>query len=94
MAILFLPFSRLPALRLAKNLRLNSTPKAFQLFYVKFKNAVIKGDKVTVLHEFSFDYGFDAGDEGKYSRTQFMKRFNDIFGREKTSSDEKPGIRK
>jgi hypothetical protein len=25
-------------------------------------------------------YGFDAGDEGTFSRAEFLKRFNDIFG--------------
>jgi hypothetical protein len=68
-----------------KTLRLNSTPKAFQTFYAKFRKAVVKGDKKTVasLTQFPFKYGFDAGDEGTFSKSQFMKRFDDIFGSER-----------
>ena len=65
-----------------KQLRLNSTSKAFQTFYAKFRNAVIKRDKETVasLTQFPFGYGFDAGDEGTFSKAQFIKRFDDFFG--------------
>jgi hypothetical protein len=68
-----------------KNQRLNSTPKAFQAFYAKFRNAVVKGDKNTVasLTRFPFKYGFDAGDEGTFSKTQFLDKFDDFFGRER-----------
>jgi len=68
-----------------KNQRLNSTPKAFRIFYAKFRNAVVKGDKNTVasLTQFPFKYGFDAGDEGTFSKAQFIKRFVDIFGGER-----------
>src|SRR4030095_4154867 len=63
------------------------TPKAFQLFYAKFRKAVVARDKTTVasLTRFPFNYRFDAGDEGTFSRAQFLKRFADIFG-------EEPGI--
>lgn len=65
-----------------KELRLNSTPKAFQTFYATFRNAVVKRDKNTVasLTQFPFEYGFDAGDEGTFSKTQFIKKFDDFFG--------------
>ena len=64
--------------------RLNSTPKAFQTFYAKFRNAVIKGNKNTVasMTQFPFEYGFDAGDEGTFSKTQFIERFDVFFGGE------------
>jgi hypothetical protein len=62
--------------------RVSATPKTFQAFYAKFRKAVIARDKVTVasLTRFPFDYGFDAGDEGTYTRRQFLKNFNNIFG--------------
>lgn len=69
----------------AQEKRLNSTPKAFQTFYVKFRNAVIKGDKniVASMTQFPFEYGFDAGDEGTFSKAQFIKKFDDFFGEER-----------
>ena len=62
--------------------RLTAMPKAFQVFYGKFRKAVIAGDKRTVasLTRFPFDYGYDAGDEGTYSRAQFLKNFKEVFG--------------
>lgn len=33
------------------------------------------------MTRFPFQYGFDAADEGKMSKTQFIKRFNEIFGK-------------
>jgi len=67
-----------------KRLRLNSTPKAFQIFYAKFKNAVIKRDKKTVVSitQFPFRYGFDAGDEGTFSKAQFIEKFDNFFDEE------------
>lgn len=66
----------------AQEKRLNSTPKAFQTFYAKFKSAMVKGDKTAVasLTQFPFRYGFDAGDEGTFSKAQFTKRFKELFG--------------
>ena len=66
------------------NQRLSATPRAFQVFYAKFRKAVLARDKITVasLTRFPFEYGFDAGDEGTFSRTQFLKRFNDFLGGE------------
>lgn len=62
--------------------RLSSTDKAFQVFFVKFRTAVVRKNKSAVasLTKFPFKYGFDAGDEGTFSRSQFISRFNDIFG--------------
>ncbi len=61
--------------------RLSSTDKAFQVFFVKFRTAVVRKSKSAVasLTKFPFKYGFDAGDEGAFSRSQFISRFNDIF---------------
>ena len=61
--------------------RLSATAKSFQVFYGKFRRAVVARDKITVasLTRFPFNYGFDAGDEGTFSRSQFLKRFNDMF---------------
>lgn len=63
---------------------LYATPKAFQIFYAKFRRAVVARDKNTVasLTRFPFKYGFDAGDEGTFSKAQFLKRFSEIFGTE------------
>ena len=62
--------------------RLSSTPKAFQTFYAKFKKAVLSNDKnaVASMTSFPFEYGWDAGDEGTYTRKQFLAKFEDIFG--------------
>ena len=68
---------------IAKEKRLNSSPEAFRTFFSKFINAVESSDKTAVasMTVFPFHYGFDAGDEGKMSKAQFVKRFNEIFGR-------------
>jgi hypothetical protein len=62
--------------------RLNSAPQAFRTFFAGFKSAVAKSDKTQVagMTRFPFKYGFDAGDEGTMSRSQFIKRFKDVFG--------------
>ena len=61
--------------------KLTSTPKAFQTFFAAFKSAVIKGDKIAVasMTLFPFEYGWDAGDEGTYTKRQFMSKYQDIF---------------
>lgn len=62
--------------------RLNSAPKAFRSFFAKFRTAVEKNRKTEVasMTRFPFAYGYDAGDEGTYSRTQFLKNFKHITG--------------
>jgi len=64
-----------------KTRKLTSTPKAFQTFYAKFKTAVLRGDKQAVasMTSFPFEYGWDAGDEGTYTRKQFLAKFDDMF---------------
>ncbi|MEO8650277.1 MAG: hypothetical protein ABI539_14015 [Acidobacteriota bacterium] len=61
--------------------RLSATPKAFQLFFAKFKTAALKrdGNAVASLTSFPFEYGWDAGDEGTYNRRQFLAKFRVIF---------------
>ena len=69
---------------LAQEKTLRSSPQAFQAYFAKFMSAVHRGDKnaVASMTEFPLAYGFDAGDEGKYSRQQFLKRgFTSIFGK-------------
>lgn len=68
-----------------KNQMLPATPKAFQIFFAKFKSAVARGDKnaVVAITQFPFKYGFDTGDEGSFSRSQFIKHYDQIFGGEK-----------
>ena len=62
--------------------RLNSAPKVFRTFFAKFRTAVEKNRKteVAAMTRFPFPYGYDAGDEGTYSRTQFLKHFKDVTG--------------
>lgn len=69
-----------------ETLKLKSTPKAFQVFYEKFRTAVVKGDKksVAAMTNFPFQYGFDVGDEGTFTKAQFIKKFDSFFGGERT----------
>jgi len=62
---------------------LSSSPAAFKTFFSKFMGAVKRGDKTQVagMTRFPFKYGFDAGDEGTMTRTQFVRRFSDVFGK-------------
>lgn len=62
--------------------RINSAPQAFRTFFAGFKSAIAKNDKtkVAAMTRFPFKYGFDAGDEGTMSRSQFIKRFAEVFG--------------
>jgi len=68
---------------IAQEKRLNSSPEAFRTFFSKFKSAVENSDKTAVasMTVFPFHYGFDAGDEGKMSKAQFVKSFNKFFGK-------------
>lgn len=63
--------------------RLNSAPQVFRTFFSGFLRAVGKADRsaVAAMTQFPFNYGFDAGDEGTMTRTQFIKRFADVFGK-------------
>lgn len=73
--------------------RLSSAPRAFRTFFAKFRSAVEKGRKAEVVSmtRFPFQYGYDAGDEGTYSRTQFLENFKqltgDFFGEYKMAKD-------
>ena len=55
-----------------------SSPKEFRTFYFKFKKAVESNDraKVASMTVFPFEYGFDTGNEGKWTRRQFIKNCN------------------
>ena len=68
----------------AQDTRLSSSSREFRAFYSKFIAAVHRGDKPAVASMTSFPliYGFDAGDEGKYTRKQFFsKGFKEMFGK-------------
>ncbi len=60
--------------------RLDSAPKAFRTFFAKFRRAVEKNRKaeVAAMTRFPFHYGYDAGDEGTYSREQFLKNYKHV----------------
>jgi hypothetical protein len=62
--------------------RLNTAPKVFRTFFAKFRTAVERRRKaeVAAMTRFPFEYGYDAGDEGTYTRTQFLKHFKDVTG--------------
>jgi hypothetical protein len=66
--------------------RLSSAPRAFRTFFAKFRTAVEKNRKAEVasMTRFPFSYGYDSGDEGTYSRPQFLANYkhitNDFFG--------------
>ncbi len=83
-AVLMLVLAATEAAAAQSGVKLEKTPKTFQTFFAAFKAAVRRKQKATVasMTEFPFDYGFDAGDEGKYTRTQFIKNFTKIFGSE------------
>ncbi len=63
--------------------RLTSAPKAFRTFFATFKSAVERSDKTAVagMSKFPFNYAYDAGDEGTYSRSQFIRHFSDVFSK-------------
>lgn len=64
-----------------KSVRLSATPKQFQVFYAKFRTAILRKDKRTVaaLTHFPFEWSLDLGDSGKYSRAQFLRKFDELF---------------
>lgn len=68
----------------AQEKRLNSASAEFRTFYSKFITAVHRGDKTAVATMTSFPliYGFDAGDEGKYTKAEYTRKgFTRMFGK-------------
>lgn len=68
----------------AQETHLNSASAEFRAFYAKFIAAVHRGDKTAVaaITSFPLSYGFDTGDEGKWTRSQFLsKGFRRMFGK-------------
>ena len=68
----------------AQEKRLNSASAEFRTFYSKFIAAVHRGDKTAVATMTSFPliYGFNAGDEGKYTKTEYTRKgFTRMFGK-------------
>lgn len=65
----------------AQEKRLDSSPQTFRAFFSKFKAAVRRSDKIALasMMRFPFKYGFDAGDEGVMTKTQFLKTFSYRF---------------
>lgn len=75
-----------------KETRLNSTPKAFQTFYAKFRNAVVKGDKKTVASLIRFPFSFEYVEEnekGTLSKTRFIEKYDDFFSSERKIFEQK-----
>ena len=84
---------------LAQEKHLNSASAEFRSFYAKFIAAVHRGDKTAVagMTSFPLTYGFDAGDEGKYTKSVFFsKGFTRMFGKApaKFLTDKKPVVSK
>jgi len=66
----------------AQDERLRDAPKSFRTFYASFIRAVERSDKKAVasMTTFPFTWRLDAGDEGRYTRTQFIRNFKRLFG--------------
>lgn len=62
--------------------RLSQCPGGFKKFYSGFASAVRSGNaaKVASMTRFPLVWGLDAGDEGKYTRPQFLKNYARLFG--------------
>jgi hypothetical protein len=75
-AILFLLLAGAQAGFAQKSVALSSTPAAFQTFYKKFAQTVNKGriGELATMTNFPFKYGFDAGDEGVWTKKQFLAK--------------------
>ena len=71
------------AAAMAQEKKLSSAPKSFRTFFATFKRAVERSDKTAVasMTRFPFSYGYDAGDEGEYSKSAFIKNFRKIFSK-------------
>lgn len=80
----------------AQEKRLSSSPQDFKIFFTKFRRAIERNDKngVASMTRFPFSYGFDAGDEGTMTKTQFIRRFSEIFGESPKSffTEKNPGF--
>ena len=61
-----------------RTLSLKDTPAAFRTFYKNFAVTVKRGriDLLAGMTNFPFKYGFDAGDEGVWTKKQFLKKAN------------------
>ncbi len=83
--LLFLSLSAVTAYA-QNDKKLSSTPRSFQTFFAKFRTAVLKGERKTVasMTQFPFEWAYDAGDEGTYSKSQFIKHFVEIFGEDRS----------
>lgn len=70
-----------PAVLGQREVRLSRAPAEFRTFYKKFVAAVNKRQVPTLasMASFPFKYGFDAGDEGVWTRKQFLAQAGDIL---------------
>lgn len=70
-----------PAVLAQKEVRLRQAPAEFQTFYKKFVRAASKRQVslLATMSHFPFKYGFDAGDEGVWTRRQFVAQAGDIL---------------
>jgi type II secretory pathway pseudopilin PulG len=80
-ALLLLLFALPTVTSAQKSVRLSATPKQFQVFYAKFRSAMLRKDKTTIatMTHFPFDWGLDAGDEGTYKKSEFLRNYNRLF---------------
>lgn len=71
------------AAAMAQEKKLSSAPQSFRTFFATFKRAVERSDTTAVasMTRFPFSYGYDAGDEGTYSRAAFIRNFRKIFSK-------------
>lgn len=72
---------------------MSQSPAKFQAYYAKFKAAVKKGDKNAVASMTAFPFQHDYGQDGEtYAKTQFLARFNNVFGKATVFSKADPVI--
>ena len=79
--ILSLMLLSLSVVAAAQEKKLSDAPASFRTFFSTFRKALDRNDKVAVANmtRFPFQWGLDAGDEGKYTRTQFIRNFRRLF---------------
>lgn len=79
--ILSLMLLSLSVVSIAQAKKLSDAPASFRTFFSTFRKALDRSDKAGVANmtRFPFTWGLDAGDEGKYTRTQFIRNFRRLF---------------
>lgn len=77
-ALLLVLFAAVQLATGQKAVPLRKTPAPFQSFYKSFARTLNRGriDLLADMTRFPFKYGFDAGDEGVWTRKEFVEKAN------------------